>query len=430
MLIHASGRLLLGLVALIPVALWLYHVGLASVTTNTSVVVASVGKATALSGLALYLVNPILSMRSPWLEKLFGGLDHVYSLHKSTGKAAFYLILLHPFALGIGRSIGPLGFTTIWNWWSLLIITGIISLLALIILTGLAIYSHIKHQKWVKVHKAFGWLIPLFMVHGLIAGGQIMQITPLLVFYIVLATGGFTAFLYRSVFSRFFVHRHVYEVAEVNQFLENVVEIVLKPKGVPLTFTPGQFAFVSFEQNGIDSEAHPYSFSNAPNGPYIRFTVKSLGDDTSMLKHLKKGTKAYLEGPFGRFDYRRVKNHKQVWIAGGVGITPFLSMARSFSGRSHYDIRFFYGTESLEEAVFLQEFIDVARTVPENFDTRVVAKNLSGFVSVDLLKNSLPKLEEYDYMICGPPGMMGALKRQLTDAGVPLAQIHNEAFSM
>ncbi len=430
MLTKIRSNLILTLLAITPLIMWLVEVGVSDTTRSVPVLVASIGKAAALSGLALYLINPILSMRSPWLEVVFGGLDKVYSLHKTNGKATFYLILLHPIALGVGRSLGPLGFTTIWDWSSLLIISGLVGISALVVLTVLAIYSHIKHQNWVTVHKTFGWLIPIFMIHGLLADAVIVNTPSLLIFYSLFALLGFSAFLYRSVFSKFFVHRHHYVVAEINQYLENVMEIVLKPKGIPVVFQPGQFAYVSFDQEGIDPEFHPYSFSNAPNGPYIRFTVKSLGDDTSQLHLLKHGTPAYIEGPYGRFNFRKVKNKKQVWIAGGIGITPFLSMARSFSGKSHYDIKFFYGTESLEDAVFLQEFIDIMRHVPKSFQTKVVAKNLSGFITIDLLKGSLENLKDFDYMICGPPGMMQAMTSQLAKTGVPAQQIHYEAFSV
>lgn len=430
MLQKTKSWLILGVIALIPLVLWLVYVGIQSVTSSPSVTIASLGKATALSGLSLYLLNPILSMRLGLVEKALGGLDRLYSVHKTNGKLVFFLILIHPFALGLGRILGPLSFTTIWDWWSLLVLSGLLGIASLAALTGISIYSHIRHQNWISIHKWFGWLIPLFILHGLLADGVIMQSTPLLVYFAILSSLGFSAFLYRSVLSKYFIKRHRYEVAEINQFSDTVVEIVLKPKSVPIVFQPGQFAFVSFEQKGIDDEAHPYSFSNAPNGPYVRFTVKALGDDTSMLKTLKKGARAYLEGPYGSFDYRKVKNHKQVWIAGGVGITPFLSMARSFSGRSKYDIKFFYGTETLTEAVFLQEFIDIMRHVPESFRTQVVAKNLSGFITLDLLRDSLENLEDYDYMICGPPAMMNALTKQLTEAGIAPEKIHFEAFAM
>jgi ferredoxin-NADP reductase len=96
----------------------------------------------------------------------------------------------------------------------------------------------------------------------------------------------------------------------------------------------------------------------------------------------------------------------------------------------NYDIRFFYGSESLDDAVFLEEFIDISRILPKNFSTTVVSKDTHGFVNVELLKKSIDNISEYDYMICGPPGMMKILEKQLTEAGVPADKIHYEDFSI
>ncbi len=425
-----SGYGILSLIAVLPLVLWLTGNSFSAVTADTATIVSSLGKAVALSGIALYAVMPILSMRHRAIMKLFGGIDKSYKLHKSAGKLSFYLIILHPLLLGGGRLLGGQGFTTIWDWSGLLVLSGIIALSALIFVTGVSIYAHIRHQNWIWIHRLFGWMIPLFFAHALLARSQIVANTPLFIYMLTIATIGFSAFLYRSVFSRLLMKKHRYVVSEINRFTNTVAEVVLKPLGVPITYEAGQFAFLSFDSTVMDGEAHPFSFSNANNGPYARFTIKALGDDTTDLQGLKEGTIAYLEGPYGEFSFKKVANRKQVWIAGGIGITPFLSMARSFTGSKHYDIRFFYGSETLEEAVFLGEFQDITRHLPNNFKTSIVSKDIHGFVTVELLQKSLGKLTEFDYMICGPPAMMQALLGQLTDAGVPDNQIHIEAFSI
>jgi predicted ferric reductase len=425
-----QGIVLLYIIAIIPLLLWLRDAGFATTTESIGVFIASLGKAVALSGIALYAIMPILSMRNKQVMKLFGGMGNVYTLHKSAGKISFFLILAHPILLGAGRLMMGDNLNTLWNWWSTLIITGVVGLAGLVFVTGMSIYSHIKHQNWIIIHRLFGWLLPLFFVHALVARSQIVQNRPLFVYMLLVGILGFSAFLYRSVLGKYIVKQHRYEVAEVNRFTDTVAEIVLKPLGVPIVYAAGQFAFLRFEADGIDAEAHPYSFSNANNGPYARFTVKALGDDTTALQNLECGAKAFLEGPYGDFSYKNIANRKQVWIAGGVGITPFLSMARSLSGPKEYDIKFFYGTESLEDAVFLGEFLDITRHLPKNFSTTVVSKDIEGFVTIDLLKKSLVNLTDFDYMICGPPGMMHSLEQQLTDAGVAVDHIHIEAFSM
>lgn len=424
------GQGLLALIAIVPVVLWLMRSGLADITSDPGSFIAAGGKAAALSGIALYVIMPLLSMRHNAINTLFGGIDSAYRLHATGGKTSYFLIILHPVLLGAGRFIDGAAFGGVWDWSSFVVLSGIAALVVLTFVTFVSVYMHIKHQNWIWVHRLFGWLMPVFLAHALLARGQITQNGPLFAYIIGVSTVGFGAFLYRSVVAKYMIKRYRYVVSEINHMSDKVIELVLKPVGVPLSFTPGQFAFVAFDSKVIDAEAHPFSFSNANNGPYVRFTVKTLGDDTAKMRDLQPGTPALLEGPFGGFSYKSVKNTKQVWIAGGIGITPFLSMARSFAGKKPYDIHFFYGTESLDEAVFLQEFIDITRHLPENFRTSVVSKDTSGFVTIDMLQKALGDLNEYDYMVCGPPAMMGALESGLKKAGVPESQLHLEPFDM
>lgn len=425
-----QGLSILIVLSLAPILLWLQYFGLAGVTESPGAFIAATGKATALSGVILYMLMPILSTRHIYVERLFGGSARTHRLHTRGGQMAFYLILLHPLLLGAGRLINNGTISTIWDWTSILVVSGLLAFAIFVAVGIVSIYSHIHHQTWIWAHHFFGWLIPLFLLHGLLAGSQVVQNSWLLGYVLFWTVFGFTAFLYRTVFDERLIKRYRYEVGEVNNFTDDVIEVVLKPLGTRMEFTPGQFAYISFESDAVDAEAHPFSFSNANDSPYLRFTIKSLGDDTTNMRNLKQGVKAFVEGPYGQFSFKSLSRKRQVWIAGGIGITPFLSMARSFSGAEQYDIHFFYGTDTLESAVFLQEFMDITRHLPANFRTTVVSKDISGFVTVSLLKKSLGDLRDFDYMVCGPPTMMRSLREQLILEGVPDDHIAMEVFKL
>ena len=424
------GSFVMFVLAAMPIILWLVGTDSAALTASNASFVRGLGKGTALSGLALYCLMPVLSMRHSVIEWVFGGLNKVYSLHATSGKTSFYLILAHPLLLAASGIIGGVGVANLWDWTSAVVVLGVVGLVALIVVTAFTIYAHVKHQKWVLVHRLFGWLLPVFFAHALVARAQIVTNRALFVYMVGLGGLGLGAFLYRSVFGRYVIKKYRYVIAEVNRVTPTVTELVLKPKGIPISYTPGQFAYLSVRSDVVDDEAHPYSFTTANNGPYVRFAIKALGDDTAKLQYLTPGTDAYLEGPYGNFSYHNSKNKQQVWIAGGVGITPFLSMARSLSAQNKYNIHLFYAAEAMSDAVFLRELLAIRRYLFDSFETTIVNRQISGFVSVDIIQQQIPDMTVPDYFICGPPAMMKILKKQLLAKGVPESAIHTEEFSM
>jgi predicted ferric reductase len=424
------GLLALVLITVPPIIYWLLATT-ATYSLNLSSILLLLGKLVALMGIILFLVNPILSMRHAVVVRIFGSLDMLYTLHKHSGKLSFFLILCHPLLLGSGRLLSGDSLLDMWSWTSLLIISGVVSLLLISALTAVAIYAHIKHQNWVKIHRMFGWAIPLVLLHAFIAKGQIYQLAPLRFYIITLGVLGFSAFIYRSVLSRYLVKRYRYRVEEIVAERGNVTGVTLKPLATPLSYIPGQFAFVSFMQDDLSSEAHPYSFTTANNGPYIQFGIKGLGDDTRELSQkLRLGSPAFLEGPYGGFTQLSVKNKKQIWIAGGVGITPFLSMARALNTEDQEDITLFYAAQQKVDAAFLEELHDIAKIVRPFFKVFIVDEKISGFVSTTMIQDTMGSITEYDYLVCGPPVMMRSIVGQLHKAGVKKTQIHLEAFSM
>jgi predicted ferric reductase len=176
----------------------------------------------------------------------------------------------------------------------------------------------------------------------------------------------------------------------------------------------------------VTNQAHPFSITSPPEAPHLSVAVKALGDFTHALRAVEVGAPVYVEGPYGTFSYRKLGNPKQIWIAGGIGVTPFLSMARSLT-EDHYEIDFYYAMETGSEKYFIEDFYALGDTNPR-VRTIPIQRDRLGFMTADDVENVSGNLPEKDILICGPPAMMHALKEQFVGKGVPEHQIHFEEF--
>src|SRR6185436_3048157 len=99
---------------------------------------------------------------------------------------------------------------------------------------------------------------------------------------------------------------------------------------------------LSIRAGEISNQFHPFSITSAPAERTLRITVKAIGDYTNALRRLlDEGAEAIVEGPFGSFSNAGLPQPRQIWAAGGIGVTPFLSMARSL-GDGGPAVHFYY----------------------------------------------------------------------------------------
>jgi ferredoxin-NADP reductase/cytochrome c553 len=246
------------------------------------------------------------------------------------------------------------------------------------------------------------------------------------------------------------VRRRRYRVRAVNRLDEFVTEIVMEPVSEPLDFDPGQFVFVSFRSASLSerfrpfdlsirrqvfsirpgeasNQFHPFSITSAPDERTLRITVKAVGDYTRALRSLEEGAGAVVEGPYGSFSHHGLPAREQLWLAGGIGVTPFLSMARSLRFANEPAVDFYYCVEHAEEAHFLDELHELAAR-RDDFRVSLVPRDEAGFLTADRLAQETGDLAEREILICGPPGMIDSLRAQLTAQGVPRERIHAEEF--
>jgi ferredoxin-NADP reductase len=202
-----------------------------------------------------------------------------------------------------------------------------------------------------------------------------------------------------------------------------------------LRVEPGQFLTWRFLSGPGWSRAHPYSLSASPNGRYLRITVKDLGDGSSALASLRPGTRALVEGPYGRLSPRARSRRKVAFIGAGVGITPLRSLAEGMPyepGEATLLYRY------ADRPLFAQELEALKRDrglrlVPLPGRRRAPGSWLGHGAKqpedASALLAWIPDLAERDVYVCGPEAWTELVRRSALAAGLPPEQLHVEKFA-
>lgn len=408
----------------IPPIIWLTMMPLADRFGNSSLTFLSLGRLTGIIGMTLLSVNIILTTRGRFLDNLFGGLNKVYLNHHLIGSIAFILLLFHPLALAVNLPFLLLDLTRPD------LIFGKAALFLMMVLLGITFYLKLSYQKWKWTHKLLGLVLVLAVIHIFWVSSDISQSLLLRLYLLVFNLTALICYTYRSVFPEKLVNRLVYSVEGVNKVGPEILELVLKPLAKPLDFLAGQFVFIKITDPSIPFEEHPFSISSAPTEKNLRLTLKEKGDYTQKLKNLSHGSDVFIEGPFGKFSSSLYSGKEQIWIAGGIGITPFLSMARNLvSLETTKKINLFYSVSQSSEAIYLEELEKIEK-IKMNFKFFLHSTQVLGRLSADYIMKQMETLKNPEIFICGPTLMMKNLRTQFRQKGVYNKNIHSEEFEL
>jgi len=244
--------------------------------------------------------------------------------------------------------------------------------------------------------------------------------------------------LYVRLFKPLFMLRRPYRVAEVCAERGDTTTLVMRPEGhAGFRFKPGQFGWLTLWASPFRITGHPFSFSSSAEAAdgRVEMTIRNLGDFTSAVKAVKVGQRVYLDGPYGAFTIGNPTD-MHVLIAGGIGITPMMSMIRTLADRG--DTRplvLLYGSKDLESLTFREEL----DTLKARLDLKIVYvlsqapdgwTGETGRITAEVFKRHLPPAyADHEYFICGPDVMMDAIETALGEMKVPLARYHSERYS-
>ena len=372
----------------------------------------------AVTGFAMLLLQPVLSARFRWVERPFG-LDGNLRFHRVAGLTAGIFAVLHPVFLSLGNgSFGLL--TRLDTPWQ--ITAGKLTMIFILLYGGAALFRaglKIPFQIWLRMHNAGApVIIAGAFLHSWFTAVQYMDPSLRAVWF---GLGGLSLFsyLHLTVYQRLTARKNAIEITAVNRITASSWEIVMGKK--PFSYLPGQFLFLTLLRGrGLPVEEHPFTISSSPlNKGSISVTVKESGDFTASIGATKPGDRAAVSGPCGRFSYvLHPQDRKLVFIAGGIGITPILSMQGDIAYREELDVM------AADPASPLKGTVHILSNPGEGWTGE------KGRLSGEVLERHLGSLQGRSYYICGPPPMMDAVAAILLSGGVEPGRIRMERFAL
>lgn len=377
------------------------------------------------------MISLVLSTRMRFFEDMMGGLDKVYEAHHIIGSISFILLIHHPLLLAI-QAIPKASLVALYLFPGALLSynLGVIALYIMIFSFLFMVIFRLPYHWWKRTHQMLGFAGIIGGAHALNITSDISIFMPLRYWMAGWIWLGAASFIYMLVFYYRLGSIYKYKVTRIERFFD-IVNVYAQPLHRQIIFKPGQFAYVSFSNDGLGSEQHPFSFSSGPEDPEIRFSIKMLGDYTVNVPSVKKGDFMYIKGPYGRFGEVYVSGTKPlVWIVGGIGVTPFLSMMRYENRlKDGRPIEMFYCFTTRDEGVFSDEIhqLSVDRKTMHVHEWCSTEK---GRFSISQIETILHQYPDYDVQICGPSPMMDSLQAQLQARGISEERIIFEKFQL
>ncbi|MFA6253294.1 MAG: ferric reductase-like transmembrane domain-containing protein [Patescibacteria group bacterium] len=424
--------LILALIVIVPLFILYTDVPFSRSFYPWPVLFSTLGKLSGLLGLSIFSLALLMSARFVWLDKLFYGLPKVINIHRWLGTISFTFIILHPLFLAASRlSVSnQAAFGIFTNWSQTAYLFGYISLLVFMALVLMTFFWRLQYEKLKSLHSILAVPLMIGGVHALLIDSDIKSIPLLAIYYILLISISVLLYLVRLFLVGYAIKSRRFVVSKVEQLGTSIVSITFQPDKKIIDVKPGQFIFVSFPDIK-KGEEHPFSVAQIYPDHSLTIMAKNLGAYTAKLAKLKVGSVAVLDGPYGSFGDNLDLNYHQIWLAGGIGITPFVSLAQSLgvkkTGAGVVDL--FYIVTSEKDLVALDIFQQAQTTYPQ-FKLNIYISDKEGRFDLEKLGKFVADIRACHFYICGPVGMMSALTSALLRTGIPKKNINPEAFKM
>ncbi|TCM13029.1 putative ferric reductase [Novosphingobium sp. PhB165] len=387
----------------------------------------------AIMGLQFGITARFRYVTEPWGE------DIIYHFHRQISLLAVALVIVHPLIMAaVHPELLEVPELSEAPWGAVAAFFSLFSLIAMVVTALWRAKLKIPYEVW---HLSHITLALIAVAGGLfhMVGWSFYLANPwkralwfgLTIFWVGLL-------LYVRIIKPLFMLRRPYRVTEVREERGDTTTLVMQPEGHDgFHFRTGQFGWLTVLGSPFKITAHPFSFSSsaAVTDGSVEMSIRNLGDFTREIPKTRVGQRVYLDGPYGSFTIGNPAN-MHVLIAGGVGVTPMMSMIRTLADRGDKrTVILFYGSKDWDLITFREEL----EALEARLDLKVIHvladppaewSGERGFISADVLIQHLPApYAAHEYFICGPDAMMDAIERALAQLDVPMSKYHAERYS-
>jgi len=394
----------------------------------------AIGRVSGLVGAYLMLIMVILVARVPWIERSVGQ-DRLVRWHRTLGGWPIVLIAVHIVTVTLGYAkvthSGPVAqfLTFIFHYPDILAAAvGFALLVAAGVTSYRAVRRQLKYETWWVVHLYIYLGLTLAFAHQITTGimfrGHLLN---RLVWTALWLAGALVVVGSRLVAPALRNARLQIRVESVVQVSPNVYAITLKGRGVGrLAVSGGQFFQWRFMAPGLWWHSHPYSLSAMPRPPYLRITVKALGDQSAQVARLARGTRVIVEGPYGVFTRHALVSDQATLIGAGVGITPLRALVEDLP--KNVKVAAIVRASTKADVVHGDEVAALVKSRNGIFHEIIGSRRHARLSAIEL-RQLIPNIAEGDVYVCGPDGFATEIVRASTMLGIPAERIHVEDFS-
>ena len=393
-------------------------------------------------GLAMMCLQFALVARYKTVAAPFG-IDALMRFHKQITWVALSFVVAHPILLFVENPDKYLRLLNVFTapWRARFAVTAVVLLLVLVAMSIYRLKLKLSYEAWQLTHGILAVAVVVFALAHMDGVGR----------YMAGATKESLVDVYEGslVFLLVWVRivqplrrrARPWRLARVDPELGDSATMVIEPVGHPgFSFDPGQFGWIIVDRSSFAITHHPFSFSSSGDvdpGGEVALTVKAAGDFSAAVRDQEPGVTVYVDGPHGVFCMDRYQAMGYVFIAGGIGITPIMSMIRTMHEREDTrPVVLFYSNRHWEDVTFREELAELDDVMPNLTVVHVLGDPPDGWsgergrLTAEILRRHLPRqYRRFEFFICGPNPMMDAMEDALVSIGVAFSRVNTERFN-